>query len=221
MSFNLRERQALQLIHDEYQAKGYQVFLYPPDDLLPSSLRSLRPDAVAIKDGEKIAFEVVLRRSDDKDRRLANMAESVAASGWRLSVVYAPDQTDIQYLMNIKVDSIESKLTEIGVLIENGHRSAALLLAWGILEAASRLKAQSEGISIEGTLAPRQLTETLVTYGWISQSEGQAFRELAKTRNAVAHGFEGNPKKDQLDLMVGIIIRLSQAERTRPSARDA
>jgi hypothetical protein len=54
----IRERDFLQTLVPGYEAEGFSVFLHPAREMLPPFMRGYQPDAIAVKDDEKIAIEI-------------------------------------------------------------------------------------------------------------------------------------------------------------------
>lgn len=67
MTADVGEREVIDLVLPRLQAEGYEVYMHPSPSVLPSFMRSYRPDAIALKSGKKVAVEVV--RPSDEDRR--------------------------------------------------------------------------------------------------------------------------------------------------------
>ena len=60
VSGSRQEQAALEALLPQLEEEGFTVFLQPPDSMLPEVLhRSYRPDAIALKEGKKLAIEVV------------------------------------------------------------------------------------------------------------------------------------------------------------------
>ncbi len=74
-------------------------------------------------------------------------------------------------------------------LLASGFSEAALMQAWSTSEAALRLLAEAEGITLE-QLTPLYILKQAVTNGVIAREDYNFLSRVMKHRNALAHGFK-------------------------------
>jgi hypothetical protein len=84
-----REALILEAIERAYREDGYEVITHPGHTLLPPIFDGFRPDAIALKDADKIAIEVVSGRSPASKARIDALQTRFAdQSEWRLQLVH-------------------------------------------------------------------------------------------------------------------------------------
>jgi hypothetical protein len=180
-------------IADDYRAKGYEVTLQPPPDLLPPDLAAYAPDVLARKGDEAVVIEIRSRPTSRGQPPLEGLARAVRAlPGWRLELVLA--EPDIAFPLPESTlpwseREAAGALDEAEALLEAGHAEAALLIAWAGTEATLRLVAEREGVAAERNEA-NFLLERLTTEGVLAQREYQVLRGALSLRNAIAHGLK-------------------------------
>src|SRR5580693_2244708 len=134
------EREAIRQYADWYSRQGYQVAVEPSPRELPEFLRTLAPDLIAHRNGEKIVVEIKTSSpaSFEQVQRLARALEHRA--GWRLQVVYA-DLADPEWAPPSELPDISellARLASVGGADEGDHGASQFLLLWSIIEAAAR-----------------------------------------------------------------------------------
>lgn len=180
-----QEQAILEALVPGLEADGFTVFLQPSGSMLPPPLRkAYRPDAIALKEGKKLAIEVVSLM--DSDRKLELLRALFAqAPDWELRVVYAPPRAAVQELSAIPKDVIEGHLKRLSSVSVELGAAASLLIAWSLFEAAARLVVPE---SFSGPQAPKRLIELLASDGYITPDEAATLRRVAELRNQAAHG---------------------------------
>ena len=103
---------------------------------------------------------------------------------------------------------IGDQLSEVHALNADGHRAAALLLGWAVLEAIAR-SAFADRLSKPQAAA--STLEMLAFDGYVSPSEADEIRTVIDLRNRVAHGdLTVRLAKDAIDRFVEIIDMVLQ-----------
>jgi hypothetical protein len=157
---------------------------------MPGLPPSYRPDAIATRDGEVVVIEVKTGRPRRPSKVLQNLRKvMLKKKNWRLDLVWGvPEPAPKARAGAVPVDELGRQLSETELLFENGHRSAALLLLWSVLEAASRTRLQRLGTERSRPQSPSALISDLLAYGYAEPKDRKRLEELASLRNAVAHG---------------------------------
>ena len=177
------EREAMAEIKTRLEAEGYEVVLEPGPNRLPRSLDGVRPDAVATGRDPRLLVEVAGGRGPRERERLIRMRQAVAAlPDWELRVFYYPEQgADVAPLAGNVIEEVIDRVERLS----SADPQAALLLAWSGLEAAARSHLPLDD---PRALSPSMLIDALVSLGHVDQPGGQRLSEIAKLRNAIAHG---------------------------------
>jgi len=205
----LKERAVLERLKDRYQRDGYSFYLYPSKDFLPSFLQGYRPDAVALKDNGGVIIEIKSQAGPQKELRLSELARLFAGrQDWRLEIVSAgepQEQTFEAYSRN----RIERELLTVEELARGGHLRAALVIAWGVLEAATRALRTRMNQEKLMPIGPNEVSELLAREGIIDQNTAQTLRRLGQLRNAIVHGnFEPKITEAEVDPLVATTRQL-------------
>ena len=209
-----RERLVLDRLKETYEHQGYQFFIEPLPQMLPAFLDGFRPDAIALKPGENHIIEVKFGRRAGEERRLETLAGLVAGQpGWQLKVFYEAERPEdtLQIALPNRTQ-IETQLSEAEQLEAAGHRKAALLLAWSVLEAIARARAAHEGTISQRPFSPAQTVQSLEMAGIIDRETGRDLRVKAQLRNLVAHGdLAAEINAVTVDDLLRLLRRLSTA----------
>jgi hypothetical protein len=173
-----------------YLANGYDVTVEPSPHSVPGLPRSYQPDAVATRDGEVVVIEVKTGRPRRASRVLQDLRKAMLKhKKWRLDLVWAvPEPTRHAKAEAISPNELSKQFSEAEFLFRNGHRSAALLLLWSVLEAASRARLNQLGMERARPQSPSALISDLLAYGYVAPKERLRLEALASLRNAIAHG---------------------------------
>ena len=181
----LREADVLESIVPQLEAEGFEVYSHPSASLLPSFMQSDPPDAIALREDKKLAIEVV-RRGPATQKRLEKFRELLAGRrDWELRVYWISPANTPEAIETASGKDIEQSLKVIEQLTSEGSHGAALLMAWATLEALGR------ALLPEKLARPQtagRLVEALAGEGYVTPSEADRLRELAKVRNQLAHG---------------------------------
>lgn len=187
------ERQRLERVAEEYRSKGYEVLVEPSGSDLPSFLRDERPDLIARRGDERLVIELKppsFRPELGKARRLVERIQK--EPGWQLVLVALSPAEELlpgEPLSLLDSPEVEQHLAQARRLLDAGQPEAALLLAWGAVEARLRWLAKEGEIPLPrpGTLT---LLRQLVSLGLIEREHYLALSDAFTARSAVAHGFK-------------------------------
>jgi hypothetical protein len=184
MNAEATEAEVLRGLIPELEAEGYDVFVRPRPPLAPAFLGGFQPDAIAIRADKKLVVEVVSRPGTDKKlEQLSGLLKGQPS--WELRVILVSPTTVPEVLEVQPLAAIRQRITEMRKLAEESHLGPALLLGWASFEAASR-SLQSDEFKTAQT--PGRLIDVLAGDGYLTPTEADQLRSLAKKRNAFAHG---------------------------------
>lgn len=185
-----REGVMLERLRESYERQGYEFFVHPSGDLLPTFLQGYRPDAIALKSGDRIIIEVKVGNQPSWGERLSELAARVKGQpGWHIKVHSAqPRAEDSLDLQTQARDIIRSRLQEIEELALTGQSRAAFVMGWSVLEAVVRDIASERGIDAGRPFSSGGLVQFLEMQGMVDAGAGQLLRQQAHLRNLVVHG---------------------------------
>src|SRR5487761_2299947 len=168
MTIDLASREAaiLEQLRDRYEAEGYQFFAEPGRELTPAFLGAIRPDAIAIKPGDRVIIEVKLREpSPHEEARLTEIARLVASQpGWRFIVLVEATPAGALRVRPSTRSDIARHFEEASALAAAGHVRAAFILGWAVLEAVARAAGPD---ARDRPLTPMQTIQELAMLGLI------------------------------------------------------
>lgn len=211
------EQQRVREVAESYRGKGYEVVLEPKQEQLPDFLSRYRPDLLAKKGEESIIIEVKSKVTLAHATDLQGLAQAVQAHpGWRFELVVANSQalSAEEVAASLSKQDIHQTLRGVAELLERDQVEAALLLAWSTVEAALRLSALDEGLTLEQR-DPRYLLTQLATQAVVSRSDYQTLSKVLKLRNQVAHGFRVQEKetiREATESLIAITRNLLSAD---------
>src|SRR5712692_3140670 len=186
------DRQKLQEIAAEYEARGYEVLVEPRPEQLPEFLAGFRPDLVARGPNESVVVEVKVGIQTAASERFRELAETIQHQpGWRFSLVVIDPRSDevappTQQLLDRQ--EIVDRLGRANELLKTGGTDAAFLLMWVSVEALLRHIATREGLPLE-RVPSSSLMKELFSLGILSRSELEVAQRAFSVRNALVHGF--------------------------------
>jgi len=182
-----RERAVLERLKETYEHQGFQFFMEPLPEMLPAFLHGFQPDAMALKPGENYVIEVKFGRRPGEEHRLETVGKR--QPGWNLKVYYESQRPEHDLRLSVATrPQIEAQIAEAQQLAADGHRKAALLLGWSVLEAIARARSGYQGSASQRIYSPAQTVQSLEMMGAIDRATGQALRASAQLRNLAAHG---------------------------------
>ncbi|BAQ67814.1 hypothetical protein NHU_00645 [Rhodovulum sulfidophilum] len=177
------ERATLEKMSKIWVGQGFKVFIQPSGKLLPGFLQRYRPDALLIKDDDKVLVEVVRKGQRNAEERVRRLKElMVNQNEWRLEVVYSGE--NVVSVRRVAANKILESLRSAEDLLTKEPR-ASLLLFWASLEATVRNLFPNQTSRPQ---SPGRIIELLAGSGEITPSEAQSLRDLMMLRNRVIHG---------------------------------
>lgn len=186
-------RQRVQELAQEYRGKGYEVITEPSPEQLPDFLGEYQPDLLVRKGSESILVEVKTRSSLAENSRLRDLARILHATpGWKFELVTVREKEKLnapEGTHPFAREDVYNRLEEVEELLKIGSLEAALLLGWGTVEAAVRLLAEEEQLTLD-RIASSYLLHQAVTNGVISREDYAMLLRAMKYRNALVHGFK-------------------------------
>lgn len=178
-------QQALEYLAPRLEEEGYTVYLKPPRRLLPKFMQDYAPDAIALGKQKNLAIDVYVEggapRVDEKE--VSQLFRD--APGWDRKIYYFSPVGAQDTLPVGSAQEIESALAEIRGLMSAGHSRAALLMGWAAFETLGRML---HPLKFSKAQSPGRLIEVLASDGYVTPSEADRLRVLAKDRNKVIHG---------------------------------
>lgn len=184
------ERDTLQRLRADFEAKGYQFLVQPDAAQIPDFLAGHKPDAIALGQNDKVIIDIKQPASRGTRIPLAQLAQAVpAGSGWRYLLVYAgQDPSEITDLPRPNQSQVVEATKEARKLEQLGYTRAAMLEAWSILEALARGLYPEDTRFSSRPLSTMQVVERLAMDGEIDAEQASRLRMLSPLRNAAAHG---------------------------------
>ena len=168
----------------DLEADGFAIFVHPSPKLLPPFLRPHRPNAIAFKEGKKLAIEVVTPQ-DDNGARMESLRRALEEHGdWKLQVLYASPSVARKLPVASRA-VIEDQLDRIMKAFDDVGPTASLLIAWSVFEAAARSVMPD---TLGRPQTPARLLEVLAADGTVMPDEADDLRRLGRLRNDAAHG---------------------------------
>jgi uncharacterized protein YutE (UPF0331/DUF86 family) len=201
-----REDIFLQSLLPRYEAEGFTVVIQPSPSFLPPFMGKYRPDAIALSPSRKIAIEI--KRDASAPKRMRGIPELFAQHpDWELRVYCLASLSGELRLKAPTPRSIELAIKEVSELKDSRHNSAAIMMAWSVLEAIGR------ALLPEKLARPQpvaRLVEVLASEGLITPNAADSLRRAEKLRNAVAHGdLDTAARAEDVDSLVASLRRLA------------
>ncbi|VUF12102.1 hypothetical protein [Methylobacterium dankookense] len=181
------ETQFMERLRGRYEDAGFRFTLHPRAEQLPDFLGSYLPDALAEKPGRNIVIEVKDRPGPSSDHSLQDIRGLFDGHpDWHLHVAFiGGDPLQSLVLDTAAPELLRSHIEEVRDLRRAGHRRAAFIMAWSLLETALRLREEEA----EGRArAPGTLVQTLAMQGYIEPETERRGRGLIDLRNRIVHG---------------------------------
>lgn len=198
--------QKIQHIAQQLQERGYSVITEPSKSDLPFNLGNYVPDLIATKNDQGIIFEIKTSFKRLSIDRLQNLAEQVAShNGWRFVLITLDDEREDILPLETKDfpywQDLESRLSQVDMLIQGSLFEPAVLFLWSIIELLLRKKAILENIPIDRFPA-HNLLDHLYSSGEISMQQFDVFKDFLKLRNKIAHGITTNSEATKQTLVL-------------------
>jgi hypothetical protein len=183
MNSESQEAAVLESVVPQLEAEGFEVVLRPTRFRLPPFMQSYSPDAIALREDKNLAIEV-LRKGAEKS--LDKLRQLLAGHrDWELRVYWVSPSNVPEPMEPASVNDIERTIELVEGLTGKSLHSPALLMAWAALEALGRALLPDK---FPRPQTPGRLVEVLAGEGYVTPSEADRLRELAKVRNQMIHG---------------------------------
>jgi uncharacterized protein YutE (UPF0331/DUF86 family) len=208
MNVEAAEDVVLERLVPDLKSQGYDVFVHPNRQMVPSFLGAYRPDVIALRDDKNLVIEIK-QGSGRAEKTIDDVAKRFEGqSRWEFRIVWVNREDDRARLTQQSSATISSRLTEVRRLLEGGFTESALLMCWAVLEAIGRRLLSDEFARPQ---SPARLVETLATKGLITPDEGDALRRIANERNRVIHGeLTTNIDHSVVDDFLGVLTSLAR-----------
>ena len=186
----LLESNALRNLQKLSEAQGLKFYLNPPREIVPDFLGDYQPDAIALGPEGGMIIEMKSRGSPASEKQLAAIASRVSdQKGWEFRVIYLnPPLDEMPPIEKPTPDQLQATFKEIEELTKTGHRAAAFVRAWAVLESLARLASGNGETRSARGLPPIQVIQTLAEEGYVENEVADRLRQMVKLRNAVVHG---------------------------------
>lgn len=204
--------EALAKAQAEYERKGFEFSAHPGAQLLPAFLKGYAPDALARKGQKNVVIGIMPPNPSEQQRkRLSYFADIVKQHrGWDFHLYFAKESREL--LDALKEPNQQELLSEIKRardVAANSEPRAALVYAWGLLEAATRRLVLNERRGASRRYLPSSVIEALVADDYISDEQSAELSRIAGERNLIAHGFtKVDVSKADIDFLLATIESL-------------
>ena len=215
-------RQRVQTLAEEYRGEGYEVIVEPSQAQLPPFLAGYHPDLLLHKASESVVVDVRARKSLAKDSQVRELSGLLRAQpGWRFELVLVDVGEQIsapEDAQPFTSEDITHGAAEAERLLASGFAEAASLRAWAAVEAAIRLLAEEDGVSI-GRPTPSVLLKQAVVNGLISRDDYNSLLHALDRRNAQVHGFTlPDFDRAEVEVLVETARRLESEAMSSPAS---
>ncbi len=181
------EADVTQRLVSQLSAEGYEVLVQPTRLATPEFLGDYRPDLIARRGDKNLIIEIKRRASavSQKWEEIAKRVENYP--NWEFRIIWIDPSTYAvaDSLPVEESENIRKRLTELQDLIGRENTETALLLAWGVFEAAARALLPREFARAQ---TPGRILEVLAADGYLTPTEADDLRRLSFKRNEFIHG---------------------------------
>jgi len=177
----------LESVRPRYEADGFTFTISPERSDLPDFLGSYVPDAVARKGGISIAIEVKRNQSPAAEMSLRKIRSLFDGhDDWRFNVMFMGNDALLSgAIPSMEPAEIRKRMKEVVALADSGHRQAAFVLAWSLLEAVLNSQSKDEA---GRPRAVGTVIQSLAMDGFIEPETERRLRGLVDLRNRLVHG---------------------------------
>jgi hypothetical protein len=201
-----RKYDLLEAVVTRYRADGFDVFVDPPEAVLPAVEKGYRPTAIAIRPDKKIAIEVIRSDEETSDRMYHLRGRFSPENNWQLNIIYVSPGTPTPAIGAASTEAIIRATEEVTQLKDAGQEAAALLMGWSALEAAGRALLPDR---LRRPQTSAGLIEALASEGYVTPTEADALRKISNIRDEVAHGRPDIPvEREDLDTLASTVRSL-------------
>jgi uncharacterized protein YutE (UPF0331/DUF86 family) len=185
MSAQTIENVVLERLVPDLESQGYDVFVHPSKQIVPSFLGTYVPDLIALRDDKNLVIEIKHRggRAENLLKDLAKRFEG--QKQWEFRVVWISQNESRDEPKLQSRETISTRLKEISRLLDAGFFDSAMLIAWATFEAIGRKLMPKEFARPQ---SPGRLVEVLAQEGHITPDESDVLRQLVDMRNRLIHG---------------------------------
>lgn len=197
------EAVVLEKLRKQYEEQGFDFILHPAPAQVPAFLGNYRPDALATKPGTRLVIEVKGTQNHSTERSLREIRKLFEGQeDWKFVVIYGRQPFPTSKIQAPSEDEIRTHLTGVRVLLSQGHRRAALVMAWSLMEAAlNRLQSDAGKARTPGTVI-----EHLSSLGYLTPEAQAKLRPLISLRNRIVHGdVAAEPDNADIDTLLDAI----------------
>jgi uncharacterized protein YutE (UPF0331/DUF86 family) len=185
MSAQAIENVVLERLVPDLKSEGYDVFVHPNKQIVPSFLGAYAPDLIALRDDKNLVIEIK-QKSGRAENVLKDLAKRFEGQErWEFRVVWINPSESEDRLTLQSGDTISTRLKEISRLVDAGFVDSAMLMAWATFEAIGRKLMPKEFARPQ---SPGRLVQVLAQEGHITPDEGDVLRQLVDMRNRFIHG---------------------------------
>lgn len=187
-----REQEVIEKLKREYTQRGYSFVENPDERQVPDFLSKTRPDAIATKGQEQIAFEVLLTGKSAKSSATANFLarEIPKHPGWKFELVVVDSAIggdDASF--DLQAKDFDSELQKVIHLAKNNDFKLSVVAGWALLESLKRFLTSLPENTDSKRYRPSTVVESLVSEGLVEDEEGEMLRDISQLRNRLVHGF--------------------------------
>lgn len=207
MSPETIENVVLERLVPDLQSQGYDVFVHPNKQIVPSFLGSYVPDLIAVRDDKSLVFEIK-RKNSLSETFVEGLAKRFQGQDrWEFRVVWVNPSETQELMASQSRETISGRLNEISRLLESGFVDSAMLVSWAALEAIGRKLMAKEFTRPQ---SPGRLIQVLAKEGHITPDEADLLRELADVRNRLIHGeLSVLARRDQVEAFLKVLSGLT------------
>lgn len=216
------------MVAREYHAAGYRVVIDPPADMFPPDIGALKPEIVALRDGESVVIELIPKEQDADRSRVGALAAALQwRPGWRLDMVLGEEgYMRAPHPPAWTRDDFSYRLDKGRKLIASDQGEAAILLLFAVAEAVGRALLEAAHVKAQ-QWDPKALFATLVQQGLVDDQDKIRLENARLSRNSIMHGESvGYDTESEARQMVEIIERMlaelsSEEDRSAEGAATA
>jgi uncharacterized protein YutE (UPF0331/DUF86 family) len=208
MSAEAIENVVLERLVPDLKSQGYDVFVHPNKQMVPTFLGAYVPDLIALRNDKNLVIEIK-HRNGSAENVLKDLAKRFEGQNqWEFRIVWVSPSESQDGLTLQSQEAISTRLKEISRLLGAGFVDSAMLMAWATFEAIGRKLMPKE---FERPQSPGRLVQVLATEGHITPDEGDVLRQLVDLRNRFIHGdLAITITQPQVDSFVRILSSLAK-----------
>ncbi len=206
--------QELKRVSDQYTGQGYRVVTHPNPEDLPPFAKDFKVEIIGKRGDDGVLVAVKKNRDElSLDPFLPLYAERTGMqTGWRFDFVVLegedPTEPRGREAREFSVDDVDKTMEDAAQMARLGFVRAAVLTAWGALEAAMRIRLRAAHIDVRGD-TPRVMANELYSSGMVSADEFHELQRMYRLRNEIVHGFSSpSPGSEAVSFLSNLADRL-------------